>query len=139
MADPLNISASIIAILQLTSTVIQCINDVKDASEERLRIRDEISSTSFLLYMLKDRIQQAHLGELWLSTVQSLDVPKGPLEQFKRALEQLASRLAPPSKGLKRIRNALMWPFQREEIKEILSTIERQKSLFDLTLQNDHM
>ena len=138
MADPLCISASIIAVLQLTSTVVQYINDVKDASEERLRIRDEISSTSFLLYMLKDRIQQARSGELWLSSVQSLDVPNGPLDQFRRALEQLASRLA-PSKGLRKIRKALVWPFQREEIKEILSTIERQKLLFDLTLQNDHM
>ncbi len=138
MADPLSISGSIVAVLQLTSTVVHYINDVKDASEERLRIRDEISSTSFLLYMLKDRIQQAHSSELWLSMVQSLDVPKGPLEQFKRALEQLASRLA-PCQGLKKIRNALTWPFQREEIEEILSTIERQKSLFDLTLQNDHM
>jgi hypothetical protein len=88
--------------------------------------------------MLKDRIQQARSGELWLSSVQSLDVPNGPLDQFRRALEQLASRLA-PSKGLRKIRKALVWPFQREEIKEILSTIERQKLLFDLTLQNDHM
>lgn len=138
MADPLSISASIIAILELTGTVVQYVNDVKDASAERLRIRDQISSTSFLLYMLKDLIQQAHSSEPWLSRVQSLGVPKGPLEQFKSALEQLALRLAPP-KGLKGIGKALTWPFQREEIKEILITIERQKSLFDLALQNDHM
>ena len=60
------------------------------------------------------------------------------MEQFKRALEQLASRLE-PSKGPKMVGKALAWPFQTEEIKEILSTIERQKSLFDLALQNDHM
>ena len=138
MADPLSISASITALLQLTSTVMQYINYVKDASKERLRIRDEISSTSFLLYMLNDHVQQAQSGEPWLSTVRSLNMPKGPLEQFKRALEQLASRLE-PSKGLKRVGKALAWPFQTEEIKEILSTIERQKSLFDLALQNDHM
>jgi hypothetical protein len=138
MADPLSISASITALLQLTSNVVQYINSVKDASKERFRIRDEISSASFLLYMLKDCVQQAHSGEPWLSTVQSLDMPKGPLEQFKGALEQLASRLE-PSKGVKRVGRALTWPFQTEEIKEILSTIERQKSLFDLALQNDHM
>jgi hypothetical protein len=138
MADPLSISAGIIAVLQLTSTVVQYITDVKDASEERLRIRDEISGTSYLLYMLKDRVLQASLGEPWLLTVQSLDVPKGPLEQFKKALEQLATRLT-PSKRLKKVGKALTWPFQREEIKEILSMIERQKSLFDLALQNDHM
>ena len=138
MADPLSISASITALLQLTSTVVQYINNVKDASKERLRIRDEISSTSFLLYMLNDRVQQAHSSEPWLLTVRSLNMPKGPLEQFKRALEQLASRLE-PSKGLERVGKALAWPFQTGEIKEVLSTIERQKSLFDLALQNDHM
>jgi hypothetical protein len=138
MADPLSISASITALLQLTSNVVQYINSVKDASKERFRIRDEISSASFLLYMLNDRIQQAHSGKLWLSTVQSLDMPKGPLKQFKGALEQLASRLE-PSKGVKKVGRALTWPFKTEEIKEILSTIERQKSLFDLALQNDHM
>jgi hypothetical protein len=138
MADPLSISASIIAVLQLTSTVVGYLNDVKDASEERLRIRDEITSASFLLYMLRDRAEQASLGEAWLSTVRSLSVPKGPLEQFKRALEQLAARLAPVNK-LRKFGKALKWPFQREEIKDILSTIERQKSLFDLALQNDHV
>lgn len=138
MADPLSISASIVALLQLTSTVVQYINNVKDASKERLRIRDEISCTSFLLYMLEGRVQQAHLGEPWLSMRQSLDMPKGPLEQFRGALEQLASRLE-PSKGLKRVGKSLAWPFKTEEIKEILSTIERQKSLFNLVLQNDHM
>jgi hypothetical protein len=138
MVDPLSISASIIAVLQLTSTAVQYITDAKDASEERLRIRDEISSTSYLLYMLKDRVLQASLGEPWLLTVQSLDVPKGPLEQFKKALGQLAAKLT-PSKRLKKVGEALTWPLQREDIEEILSMIERQRSLFDLALQNDHM
>jgi hypothetical protein len=56
MADPLSISASITALLQLTSRVVQYINSVKDASKECFRIRDEISSASFLLYMLKDYV-----------------------------------------------------------------------------------
>ena len=138
MADPLGIPASITAVIQLAGDVMQYINDTKDDSGERLRIRDEISSTSFLLYMLKDRIQQAHLGEPWLSTAQLIDVTNGPLQQFKRALEQLALRLA-LSKGLKKIGKALTWTFQKGEVKEILSTIERQASLFDLAMQNDHM
>jgi hypothetical protein len=41
--------------------------------------------------------------------------------------------------GLKRVENALIWPFQKEEIKGIFNTIERQKALFSLVLQNDHM
>lgn len=61
MADPLGISISIIAVLQLTSTVVQYMNDVKDATQERLRLRDEISSASWTLYMLRERLDQAGL------------------------------------------------------------------------------
>ena len=60
------------------------------------------------------------------------------MELFKRALEQLASGLE-PSKGLKRVEKAFIWPFQKGKIKGILSAIENQKSLFDLALQNDLM
>lgn len=65
-------------------------------------------------------------------------MPKGPLEQFKAALEQLASKLA-SVKGLKKVEKNLIWPFQEQEVTEILSTIERQKSLFALIVINDHV
>lgn len=65
-------------------------------------------------------------------------MPNGPLEQFKAALETLAAKLA-PADGLKKLRKSLMWPFQEKEIKDILSTIERQKALFGLARQNDHL
>jgi hypothetical protein len=44
-----------------------------------------------------------------------------------------------PQKGLKKLSKALCWPFEKGEIKDILGTIERQKSLFSLALQNDNM
>ena len=140
--DPLSISASIIQILQFTSTVVQYLNDVKDASKECLKIRDEISSTSFLLYMLKDRAEHAQEGDDSSSTVRSLNVPNGPLDQFKNALERLAARLAArlaPAHGLKGIGKAVSWPLKKTEVKDILGKIERQKVLFSLALQNDHV
>ena len=70
--------------------------------------------------------------------MKSLNVPTGPLEQFKIALEHLASKLAPVD-GLRKVGKALAWPFQKTEIQDILNMIERQKSLFNLALQNDHM
>ena len=71
MADPLGISASIIAVLQLTTTVIQYINDVKEAPQERLRLRDEISSASWTLHMLRERLDQPNSDPTWLSSFQS--------------------------------------------------------------------
>lgn len=137
--DPLSISASITALLQLTSTVIQYINSVKGASEDRRRILSELASVNGILFILQDQADHAKQGDQWSSTLQSLSVPEGPLEQFRRALELLSTKLAQPAKGLKKLGNALSWPFQKEEIKDILSSIERQKALFNLARQNDHM
>lgn len=138
MADPLSISASIVAILQLTGTVVQYLNDVNGASEDRQRILTEISSTSGVLFLLKDLAERAGWEDCWSVTIKSLNVPGGPLEKFKTMLQLLALKLK-PVEGVKKVGKALIWPFQKGEINEILNTMERQKTLFNLALQNDHM
>ena len=137
--DPLSISASITALLQLTSTVIQYLNGVKGASEDRRKILSELASVSGILFILQDQAEQAKAGDEWSSTLQSLNVADGPLDQFRTALERLSSKLASPATGLKKLGKAFVWPFQKEEIKEILGSIERQKALLTLARQNDHM
>ena len=136
--DPLSISASIIAVLQLTGTIIQCLNTVEGASKDRQRIFSELCNVSSMLYVLKDEASQEQQSDAWSSTLLSLNGPDGPIEQFKTALERLAKKLT-PVKGLKKVGQAITWPFQKEEIKEILDVIERQKSIFNLARQNDHM
>lgn len=137
--DPLSISASIAALLQLTSTVIQYLNGVKGAPEDRRMLLSELASVTGFLFILQDQADQAKQGDQWSSTLQSLNVPEGPLDQFRRALERLSSKLASPATGLKKLGKAVTWPFQKEEIKEILGSIERQKPLLSLARQNDHM
>ena len=137
--DPLSISASITALLQLTSTVIQYVNGVKGAPGDRRTILSELASVNGILFILQDEADQAKQGDQWSSTLRSLNVPDGPLEQFRKALERLASKLASPATGLKKLGKAITWPFQKEEIKEILGSIERQKSLLNLARQNDHV
>ena len=137
--DPLSICASITALLQLTSTVTQYLISVKGAPEERRVILSELSSVSGILYILQDEAEQAKRGDQWSSTFQSLSVPEGPLDQFRRALELLSSKLASPATGLKKLGKAIAWPFQKEEITQILGGTERQKTLLNLARQNDHM
>lgn len=138
MGDPLSVSASIVAVLQLTGTVVQYLNDVKEAPKDRQRILGELSVASGILYLLRDLAERPQYGDAWSVTVRSLNVPNGPLDQFKLALELLTSKLA-PVEGLKKMRKALTWPFQKAEIQSVISMIERQKSIFNLALQNDHM
>ena len=136
--DPLSLSASIIAVLTLSATVVQYLNNVKAATEDRQSILKEIAYTSGFLTLFKDLAEKAKWGEAWSVTATSLAAPNGPLEQFRRALERLVTKLQPAS-GVKKAVKVFVWPFQKEEIKDILDTIERQKTYFTLALQNDHM
>ena len=136
--DPLSISASIITLLELTSKVITYLSDVKGGPEELRTIRREVSSVSSILIMLQDQADQTKQDRSFSLTLRSLNVPNGPFVQLHTALEHLALLLA-PTKGWRRIGKAFKWPIEKEETLRILNTIERQKSLFTLARQNDHI
>ena len=136
MAEALGVVGSIVTVLQLSTKVVEYLSTIKDASEDRQRLLAEIYSSIGLLYMLKEQSQRA--GPERIATTQSLGAPGGPVEQFHHALEELVPKLF-PVKGLKKAGKVLSWPFKKEEIMAILRRIERQKSLFSLALQNDHM
>lgn len=136
--DPLSVSASIVALLQLTSTVIRYLSDVRNGPKELQRIRLEVSSVQNILLMLQDQADEAEQGDSFLSTLGSFNVRNGLFEQFRATLERLVSKLA-PVKGRRQIGITFKWPFEKEEIREILNTIERQKASFILVRQNDHI
>ena len=136
---PNSLSASITALLELTSSVIQYLNRVRGASEDRGKILSELASVNSILFILLDHADQAKHGDQWASTLQSLNLSKGPLEQFRDTLERLSAKLAPPATSLKKLGKAIVWPFQKEEVQELLESIERQKALLTLARQNDHM
>ena len=136
--DPLTISASIIALMQLSSAVIGYLSDVKDSHKEQQKILLEICDTIPMLNILKDQGQKAEDGDEWSSTLLLLSAADGPIQRFREALEWLEHKLA-PVKGVKKVGKAIMWPFKKNEIQGILSTIERQKLLFSLARQHDHI
>ena len=138
MADPLSITASIVAVLQITATVTKYLKDVRGGSEDRIRLRDEMRSTVCLLEMLKDRVDDPDTRDIYFNEVGLLNAPNGPLIQLRKTLELLVEKLVPGSR-IQQIAKALKWPFDKTEINEILGTIERLKSLFSLAMQNDHM
>ena len=73
--DPPSITATI---LQLTSRVIEYLNDVKDAPKDR---------ALFPSYHLK-----IYSNEPWYAEVQKLCTKDGPLDQYKLALGQLQAK-----------------------------------------------
>ena len=141
--DPLSIFTSIAALLQITSSFLKYLNGVKGASEDRGRILSELANGNSILLILRDQAYQARYGEGSALTLQSLDpsleLSKEPLEQLRSTLERLAAKIAPPATLIRKLGRAMIWPFQKEEVQDILRSIERQKALLILGSQNDHM
>lgn len=132
------LAASIIAIGELTVTVVKYINDVKDAPKDRARFEMEVVNLYSLLLNLKCHLEDGRSNEEWYKKVTSLGLPEGPLDQYKHALEELQPKIL-GDKGAAKIIKALLWTFVKEEVASILSRIERLKSLIHIALEMDHL
>ncbi|MCJ1402435.1 hypothetical protein MMC11_005655 [Xylographa trunciseda] len=133
--DPLSLAASITALLQLTSTVVGYLNNVKEASKERAQVAVEASMVYSLLTSLKYRVEDADPDDAWYTAVRVLGQENGAIDQYQAALELLAANL--DTRHGTKIGRALMWKFDKVEIMGILSKIERLKSLISVALTND--
>ena len=65
-------------------------------------------------------------------------MPHGALDQYKIALEQLATKLT-GGHNAQKIGRAVAWKFDKVELDGILKSIARLKSLIRIALQNDHL
>jgi hypothetical protein len=137
MTDPLSITASIVALLQLTQRVLEFCVSARGANNERSSISNELISTQDVLYQL---LQTAAINAKDGSTrtLAMIHTAGGPLDQYSECLEALRSKLAPEREVRKAIA-AFKWPFRRDEVLAVVAKIERLKSLFALAQQEDHM
>lgn len=133
--DPLSLTVSITALLEVIGIIIGYLNDVRDASEDRFKFAMELYGLNNLLTVLRNRVKDA-TGDSWFATVRALGVENGPLDQFRSNIVRLASKLEPVD-GIEKVKRALTWKFDKTEIVDILSRIERIKTLVSLALEND--
>ncbi|KAH7128264.1 hypothetical protein B0J11DRAFT_524487 [Dendryphion nanum] len=135
--NPLSVTGSIIAILQLSAKVLAYLNDFKDASKDRTQCIVETLNLRGLLFNLKDQVEWGDPTKPWYTAVQALAAKNGTLDQFKQVLEMLQTKLTDGGR-LGRAGDALVWKFKKEEIANILHRMERLKSLVEIALQMDH-
>jgi len=136
--DPLSITVSILTVLQLTEKVIKYARQTKDSPKERTRVLQEASGLVGLLTTLKSLVDDCDPRDPWLRATSRLATSNGPLEQYQSALEKLVSKIM-PGDGFRKIGQALVWKFTREDVSDLLSQIERVKSLVDIALGMDEM
>lgn len=135
--DPLSVTASIIAIMQMTFKVSESLSDAKDASNDRSQFATEISNLSKLLVDLLSRLDESS-DHPWHASVRALGDKDGPIFQYRVALEKLKDKIS-AGDGLKKITRTLLWTYIKEDAESILTRIERLKSLVHIALANDHL
>lgn len=136
--DPLSITASIIAVTQLTSEVIKYLIDVKDAPKECQRCVVEASNLWVLLTNLRCRLEGVSADDAWFTSLRGLNAAGGVIDQYKAALEQLKSRVV-VSDGMQKFKTRLEWKFSKAEVEQIFKRFERLISLVQVALEMDHL
>jgi hypothetical protein len=137
--DPLSIAGSVVSLLQLTGNIIEYLGNVKNAPKECALCRIEASNIQYLLISLQFHLEEGQAsGDSWYDTMHALAAPKGPLEQYREALNQLQSKIKIETPTQNIIRR-LVWNFTKTEVSQIFSRMERLKSLITLALEKDHL
>ena len=129
-------TASIIAILQLTRTLTGYINDVRHASTEQAKVAVEASSLYGLLTTLRFRVQAARSDDPWFNQVKILGIHGGPLDQFNDILERMVGQIS-SSRKRDQIKSALTWKFTKSELENALKQMERLQSRINCALTGD--
>jgi hypothetical protein len=135
MAEAIAVAETVFTLIKYAQKTVTYIQEAKGADDERTKLRNEINVTVQVLSKLQIKAND----DEWKATMELLNVPQGPFDQFKTVLEQLESKLKPAEGKTAKLRTAIIWPLQKAKIQEVLTTIEHSKSLFTLALQNEHM
>jgi hypothetical protein len=136
--DPLSVTAGVIAVLQLTAVVIGYLHDVEDAPKECRKCTVEAANLQNLLTNLRFHLEDATSNDSWYTTVRSLAVENGPLDQYKHALEQLLSQVTSQD-IVGKVKKRLLWKFSKADVEGILQRMERLKSLVSIAIELDHL
>jgi hypothetical protein len=134
--DPLSVSASVIAILDLSAEIIKYINDASGAPKERKRLRDEVRACEALLQDLKDEAGDSETKIAWKDTITALEAPGAPLGRLGATLGILKAELRPREK-LRSTLKSLKWPLEAAKVDKFVNAMEREKSLLALALTNN--
>jgi len=137
--DPLSGTASILTIIEVLGKAFDYLKNVKDAPKELKQCEIEFNNLRNLLHQLHVHIETGGPNQPWYTAVRELeDNPDGPLQQYKKALEEFRAKTTSESR-LKQLGKVLVWKFTKEDIASILDRTERLKMLVEIALQLDHL
>lgn len=130
--------ASVVQLISTTADLVRYINKVKDGSTDRRRLALECAGLIGFLTEFRYEIEDLDLQDPRLKGMQALAQEGSPLEQLAQALQTIAEKLKPAGR-IRRCLKAFIWPLQKEDIDDVLSKMERLKSLIALYRQGDQL
>jgi len=132
-------TASIIAVIQVTGTLVTLLRSASQAPSDRRKLLLEANTLLALLTSLQDfvALDDAKHHPDWRRSVSQLETPNGPFDQYRTSLEDLRRKISPQHKLQKTVQT-LLWKFTKEDVTDLLSRIERMKSLVVIALEMDH-
>lgn len=154
--DPLSITASAIAIIQVTADLItgtrSYYKSVKGSSQETADLLQELESFGFVLESLKgisqkvdERTRQIdqfacddtpQQETIHLPILQKMFEADGPLSLCYNEMLEFKRKLTKHHSSLKR---SLKWPFQKDEIKAVVDRLRNLKSLLHTTIHRENL
>ena len=143
MADPLSLIASLIAVVQISGSVISCCYEyrkgVKNAPKGLLKVTNEVAGLRNIVERLVALVDDENMAShKHLSTIAGLVSTGGPLESCQLDLGSLKGKLEPPINEWKALGRRLAWPLQEKDITQTLASIYRTKSLLETALLVDN-
>ena len=102
----------------------------------------EVTYASQLLDIIKDTVDEFGKSGEWSATIAILASNDGPVQLVRDVLESLKTKLHPNCTNygskLAKVAASMTWPFTKQEIDEVLKSIERQKTLLLMAFENHH-
>ncbi|KAF4955667.1 hypothetical protein FGADI_4360 [Fusarium gaditjirri] len=134
--DPLSASASVIAILQLSTEVAHYVVSARGATKQQRRLHEEIRDCEDMLLRLKDILENELPDPNRAPRILLLEGPHSPFKRLETLFQSISVRLA-PKKGLTKVLSFLTWPFNEKDVSELIAAIQREKGLLQLALESD--
>ncbi|RDA83893.1 hypothetical protein CP532_3366 [Ophiocordyceps camponoti-leonardi (nom. inval.)] len=141
MADPLSMTASLIAVAQISGTIVSLCyyyaHGFQGANKEITKILRESQSLRSVVEQLIQLLDRHDAeSDVHFRALRDALANSG-LSEFQSSLKDLEDRLQLPVSKWQRLGAKLLWPLRERDVKQALESIHRIKSVFEFGLLTD--
>jgi hypothetical protein len=130
-------ATSVLSIIHEALKIAKYIGDVHEGHKERKQLSQEMVAVYQLFLGIQDQfaVEGWESDETWSRAIRPLFRSGGVIEKLRDTLSSVVGRLTlPEHETLKRIGRALKWPFEKDEIQELIDRIHTSLQMVMIAL-----